>query len=81
MVYQLDSKKHKKLEEHIFFKNNPQAKRKDFEPKDDFEVDVEDFTILFIKKDEDDPNVDLSKKISNKKIKKNTWISKIKSLF
>ena len=42
MVYQLESEKHKKLEEYIFFKNNPQAKKKDFEPKDDFEEDDDD---------------------------------------
>ena len=28
MVYQLESEKHKKLEEYIFFKNNPQAKKR-----------------------------------------------------
>ena len=81
MVYQLESEKHKKLEEYIFFKNNPQAKKKDFEPKDDFEIDVEDFTILFIKKDADDSDIDLSKKIGNKKNRKSSWISKFKSLF
>lgn len=63
MVYTLDSEIHSKLEEHIFFKNNPTAKKKDFNPTDEFEIDVEDFTILFLKKP--DP--------SNKKDSKNLF--------
>lgn len=84
MVYELDEDIHRKLEEHIFFKNNPQAKNKDFVPVDDFEMDLGEFTILFVKKAPEEPKNDKKKAVKNKfgkKTNKKTWLSGIKSLF
>ena len=85
LVYNLDPINHQKLEEHIFFSNNPTAKKSEFEPMDDFEIDVEDFSILFVKKDTTSTSDEKKNKSPNTKgnIKKvtNTWFSKLKSLF
>ena len=81
MVYQLDTDKHRKLEEHIFFKNNPSAKKKDFEPRDDFELDIEDFTILVVKKEDEADVKSVTKKKIIKKPPKKVWYSGLKSLF
>lgn len=52
MMYVLDKTTHEKLEEHIFFTNNPEAKKKDFKPGERFEIDVEEFSICFVKEDD-----------------------------
>ena len=48
MVYQLPEERHKKLDEHLFFKFNPTAKTEEFKHRDTFEIDTGLFTVMFI---------------------------------
>lgn len=53
MVYQLSVEKHRALDEHLFFKFNPNAKKKDFKHRDTFEIDTGIFTMMFIKEEKE----------------------------
>jgi len=48
MVYELNEKRHKQMNEELFYKSNPMTA--EFKPADEFEVDFEDVKVKFIKK-------------------------------
>lgn len=48
LVYELNEKKHKQMNEHLFFKSNPITTT--FKPTDEFEVELGGIVIKFIKK-------------------------------
>lgn len=48
LVYELNEKKHKQMNEHLFFKSNPITSI--FKPTDEFEVELGGIVIKFIKK-------------------------------
>lgn len=48
MVYQLPEKQHIALDEHLFFKSNPKAKKSEFKHRDSFEIDTGLFKVMFI---------------------------------
>lgn len=48
MVYQLPEDQHKALDEHLFFKANPTAKKSEFKHRKAFEIDTGMFSVMFI---------------------------------
>ena len=48
LVYELNEKKHKQMNEHLFYKSNPITTT--FKPTDEFEVELGGIVIKFIKK-------------------------------
>jgi len=48
IVYELDEKQHKQMDEHLYYTMNP--KGEDFEHKDLVEVNVGGITVKFVKK-------------------------------
>lgn len=48
LVYELEPKNHKKMNEHLFYKSNPNAS--DFTPSDEFEVELGGILVKFIKR-------------------------------
>jgi hypothetical protein len=48
LVYELPSKRHRQMNEELFYKSNPATA--EFKPADEFEVDFEDVKVKFIKK-------------------------------
>jgi hypothetical protein len=48
IVYELNEKRHRQMNEELFYKSNPITT--DFKPADEFEVDFEDVKVKFIKK-------------------------------
>lgn len=50
LVYELNEKRHKQMNEELFYKSNPITA--EFKPADEFEVDFEDVKVKFIKKTE-----------------------------
>jgi hypothetical protein len=48
MVYELNEKRHRQMNEELFYKSNPMTA--EFKPADEFEVDFEDVKVKFIKK-------------------------------
>jgi hypothetical protein len=51
LVYELDDAYHKKMDEHLFYKANPEAS--DFEHRDVIEIEIGGIIVRFIKKDLD----------------------------
>lgn len=49
LVYELEDKRHKDMDEHLFYKSNP--KGTGFEHRDLIEVEIGSVTVRFIKKD------------------------------
>jgi hypothetical protein len=47
LVYSLNEKNHKQMNEHLFYKSNPSNEK--FEPTDEFEVELGGIIIKFIK--------------------------------
>ncbi len=47
LIYSLSDINHKKMHEHLFYKSNPDTDIK-FEPKDEFEVEIEGILVKFI---------------------------------
>lgn len=52
LTYELDEDNHKKMDEHLFYKANPEGS--DFEHKDTVFVNFGDIKVKFIKKDLED---------------------------
>ena len=50
LVYELPLKRHRQMNEELFYKSNPITA--DFKPGDEFEVDFEDVKVKFVKKTE-----------------------------
>ena len=48
IVYELNDKRHRQMNEELFYKSNPITA--EFKPADEFEVDFEDVKVKFIKK-------------------------------
>ena len=48
LIYELPPKRHKQMNEELFYKSNPITA--EFKPADEFEVDFEDVKVKFIKK-------------------------------
>jgi hypothetical protein len=48
LIYELPPKRHKQMNEELFYKSNPITA--EFKPGDEFEVDFEDVKVKFIKK-------------------------------
>jgi hypothetical protein len=48
LVYELDEKNHEKMDEHLFYKANPNGAN--FQHKDVVEVEIADVKVKFIKK-------------------------------
>ena len=48
IVYELNDKRHRQMNEELFYKSNPTTA--EFKPADEFEVDFEDVKVKFIKK-------------------------------
>lgn len=48
IVYELNEKRHRQMNEELFYKSNPITAN--FKPADEFEVDFEDVKVKFIKK-------------------------------
>ncbi len=48
LVYELNEKRHRQMNEELFYKSNPMTA--DFKPVDEFEVDFEDVKVKFVKK-------------------------------
>ena len=48
LVYELENQNHIKLQEDLFYRNDP--KGKDFKPTETFELEVGDIMVKFIKK-------------------------------
>ena len=51
LVYELPEKRHKEMDEHLFYKSNPEGKG--FEHRDLIEVEIGGVLVRFIKKDLD----------------------------
>lgn len=47
LIYSLSDINHKKMNEHLFYKTNPDNDT-EFEPKDEFEVEIEGITVRFV---------------------------------
>lgn len=52
LVYELDEKNHKQMNEQLFYKSNPMTTP--FTPNDVFEVEISGILVRFIKKPKDD---------------------------
>ncbi len=50
LVYELNEKRHRQMNEELFYKSNPITT--EFKPGDEFEVDFEDIKVKFVKKTE-----------------------------
>ena len=51
LLYELDTKTHMKMDEHLFYKSNPDG---DFEHREIVEVEIGGVVVRFIKKDLED---------------------------
>jgi hypothetical protein len=49
LVYELDEKNHKQMDEHLYYKGNPEGR--DFKHSDKIEIEIEGLTVKFIKKE------------------------------
>lgn len=52
IAYRLSPESHLKMDEHLFFMANKDAKKSDFKPSEDtFELDAGMFTVMFLKEE------------------------------
>jgi hypothetical protein len=47
LVYEMDDLKHKKFDEHLYYKSNPNGN--DFQHRDEFSVEIGEIVVKFIK--------------------------------